>query len=177
MDGFLYSFLEAVPKLLVLRHLLQLGVRLLVLRLLVLLIWIQKIHLLNRQPQHLILSLCQQPEFHLQLAHPILFSFPPSPQNVLQSDSLRLFCVTAAIAGQRECLEHSVSLQDEIKTGLKLQFECWVKFRQSRVSTSFSLNFTTRLCCTLGSHGPYRVSQNYNRHPCEPFCSCTHRFS
>jgi len=35
MDGFLYSFLEAVPRLVVLRHLLQLGARLLVLRLLV----------------------------------------------------------------------------------------------------------------------------------------------
>jgi hypothetical protein len=70
----------------------------------------------------------QQPEFHLQLAHPTLFSFPPL-QNVLQSDSLRLFCTTAAIAGQTECLKHSVSLQDESKTGLKLRFECWVKFR------------------------------------------------
>ena len=46
-DGFLCSFLEAVPRLVILRHLLQLGARLLVLRLLVLL-QIQKIHLLNR---------------------------------------------------------------------------------------------------------------------------------
>jgi len=44
------------------------------------------------------------------------------------------------------------------------------------VSTSFSLNFTT-VCCTLGPHGPYRVSQNYNRHTCEPFCSYKHWFS
>jgi len=36
--------------------------------------------------------------------------------------------MTAAIAGQTECLKHRVSLQDESKTGLKLQFECWVKF-------------------------------------------------
>jgi len=33
------------------------------------------------------------------------------------------------------------------------------------------------VCCTLGPHGPYRVSQNYNRYACEPFCSCKCRFS
>ena len=33
----------------------------------------------------------------------------------MQSDSPRLFCMTAAIAGQTECLEHSVSLHDESK--------------------------------------------------------------
>ena len=46
---------------------------------------------------------------HLWLAHPALFSLPPS-QNVPHSDSLGLFCTTGAIARQTECLEHSVSL-------------------------------------------------------------------
>ena len=43
----------------------------------------------------------------------------------------------------------------------------------------FHIIFTkfSQLCvCTLGLHGPYRVSQNYNRHTCEPFCSCKRRF-
>jgi hypothetical protein len=30
---------------------------------------------------------------------------------------------------------------------------------------------------TLGPHGPYIVSQNYNRHACENFCSCKLRIS
>jgi len=33
------------------------------------------------------------------------------------------------------------------------------------------------VCCTLGPHGPYRGSQNYNRQACGPFCSCKRRFS
>jgi len=32
-------------------------------------------------------------------------------------------------------------------------------------------------CCTLVPHGPYSVPQIYNRHACEPFCSCKRRFS
>ena len=33
------------------------------------------------------------------------------------------------------------------------------------------------MCCTSGPHGPYRLSQKYNRYSCEPFCSCKCRFS
>ena len=29
----------------------------------------------------------------------------------------------------------------------------------------------------IRAHGPYRVSQNYNRHACEPFSSCKRQFS
>jgi len=36
----------------------------------------------------------------------------------MHSDSLSLFCATGVIAGQTECLERSVSLQDESKTDL-----------------------------------------------------------
>jgi hypothetical protein len=32
------------------------------------------------------------------------------------------------------------------------------------------------VCCTLGHHGPYRVSQNYNRQACEDFCGCKFDF-
>ena len=33
------------------------------------------------------------------------------------------------------------------------------------------------VCCTLWPHSPYRVSQNYNRYACEPFCSCKRQLS
>ena len=29
----------------------------------------------------------------------------------------------------------------------------------------------------IRTHGPNRVFQNYNRHVCEPFCSCKRQFS
>ena len=67
-DEYVYSFLEVVPRLAILCHLqpvVHLLLRLVaVVAAVVVVVALLLIHLLHRKPQHLILSQCQQQEFH-----------------------------------------------------------------------------------------------------------------
>jgi hypothetical protein len=66
-------------------------------------------------------------------------------------------------------------LHDESKTDLSLRRKCCEKFHvfQGWIRHFY---YIRQLWYTFLPRNSYRMPQNYNRHACEPSCSCTHRF-
>jgi len=58
------------------------------------------------------------------------------------------------------------------RTDLKLRCDCSIKFHLLKGAQDVTR--LTAVCCMLLPHDPYRLSQHYKRHVCEP--NCEHRY-